>query len=314
MSELLGGGAAPASDLIKDATIESFEKDVLEASMAGPVIVDFWAPWCGPCKQLTPVLEQATTAAGGLVKLVKIDIDKNQMLASQLRIQSVPTVYGFLQGRPIDGFQGAVPESEVKAFIGRLTDAAKSLGGAQPGAGASLEDVLTAAEAAFEAGDVASAADAFGQVAQASEAGDAVNVRALAGLARCHISLRDFDQARQVFDLIPEDKRSDAAVSSVKAALELASAEGGAGDIAVLEAQVASSPDNLNGRFDLASAYIAAGDMEKALDQLLAITERDREWNDDAARKKILTVFDALGGAHPATVRGRRRLSSILFA
>ena len=316
MSDILGvsGAATATADLIKDTTIETFEKDVLEASMTGPVIVDFWAPWCGPCKQLTPVLEKAVTAAGGLVKLVKIDIDKNQMLASQLRIQSVPTVYGFLQGRPIDGFQGAVPESEINAFIDRLTQAAQGLGGGQPGAGASLDDVLDAAEAAFETGDVASAADAFGQVAQASESGDAANIRALAGLARCHVSLRDFDQARQVFDLIPEDKRSDASVAGVKAALDLAEAESGAGDVAMLEARVAGAPDDLEGRFELAGAYIAAGDMEKALDQLLSITEKDREWNEEAARKKILTVFDALGGGHPVTVRGRRRLSSILFA
>ena len=189
MSDILGmGGTAPGAnaggDLIKDATVETFEKDVLEASMTGPVIVDFWATWCQPCKTLTPVLEQAVTAAGGAVKLVKIDIDKNQMLAQQLRIQSVPTVYGFFQGRPVDGFQGAVPESEIKGFIERLLAASGDQDG-QPGAG--LDEVLDAAESAFEAGDIAAAAQAFSQVAQASQGGEAANIRALSGLSLIHI-------------------------------------------------------------------------------------------------------------------------------
>ena len=312
MSEILGvAGAAPhASDgLIKDATIETFEKDVLEASMTVPVIVDFWATWCGPCKQLTPVLEKAVTAAKGAVRLVKVDIDKNQMLASQLRIQSVPTVYGFFQGRPVDGFQGAVPESEIKAFIDRLTTAA---GGAPQSP--SLEDLLNAAYAALEAGEIATAAEAFGQIAQASEAGDADNVKALAGLAKCHLTLKDYAKARQMVELIPESHRTDAAISGIIAALDLAETESGDADLAALSASVEANPNDLNARFDLAGALIAAGNMEDALDQLLAITEQDLEWNEEAARKKILTVFDALGPTHPATLRGRRRLSSILFA
>ena len=314
MSEILGmDGTAPGAggDLIKDATIESFEKDVLEASMTAPVIVDFWATWCQPCKTLTPVLEKAVREAGGAVKLVKVDIDQNQMLASQLRIQSVPTVYGFFQGRPVDGFQGAVPESEIKAFIDRLT---ALTGGENAQAGTGLDEVLDAAEAAFEAGEVAAAAQAFSQVAQASQGGEAANIRALAGLAKCHISLRDFDQARQVFQLIPEEKQGDATVASVKAALDLAEAETDAGDTAALASKVAANPDNLDARFELAGAHIAGGSMEAGLDELLAITERDQEWNEEAARKKILTVFEALGPTHPATLRGRRRLSSILFS
>ena len=316
MSDILGmGGTAPGAnaggDLIKDATVETFEKDVLEASMTGPVIVDFWATWCQPCKTLTPVLEQAVTAAGGAVKLVKIDIDKNQMLAQQLRIQSVPTVYGFFQGRPVDGFQGAVPESEIKGFIERLLAASGDQDG-QPGAG--LDEVLDAAESAFEAGDIAAAAQAFSQVAQASQGGETANIRALSGLAKCHISLRDFEQARQVFDLIPEEKQSDGLVASVKAALELAEAETGAGDTAALASKVSSNPDDLDARYELAGAHIASGDMTSGLDELLAIIQRDREWNEEAARKKVLTVFEALGPTHPETLRGRRRLSSILFS
>lgn len=321
MNDILGGGfpgaqgggqaSAPGGDLIKDATIETFEKDVLEASMAAPVIVDFWATWCGPCKQLTPVLEKAVTAAGGAVRLVKIDIDKNQMLAQQLRIQSVPTVYGFFQGRPVDGFQGAVPESEIKAFIDRLT----ALTGDAPAQGtANLDEALEMASAAFESGDVPGAAQVYAQAAQAAEPESAQQVTALAGLARCYVALKDIDQARQVFASIPEDQHGDPAVAAVKAALDLADGSAASGEEAALAAKVEAHPDDLDARFELANAHIAAGAMEPALDQLLAITERERDWNEEAARQKILTVFEALGPTHPATVRGRRRLSSILFS
>lgn len=308
MSQILGAQPTGAGDPVKDVTIETFEEDVLTASMTRPVIVDFWADWCGPCKQLAPPLERAVAAANGAVALVKVDIDKNQMLASQLRIQSIPTVYAFFQGRPVDGFQGNVPESEIKAFIERLTtmvgDAAA--GPAQNG----VEDYISAGEAALAEGDIAAAAQLFGQAAQMAPD----NIAAIAGLARCQLAAGDVDQARQTLALAPEDKQNDPALQSVSAALDLAAASNDVGDLATLEAAVAASPDDHGARYSLAEARIAAGAMDGAMGDLLAIIERDREWNEGAARQKLLTVFDALGAAHPATVKGRRRLSSILFS
>jgi len=304
MSDLIGAGASPAPDLIKDASIETFEADVLKASMTTPVVVDFWADWCGPCKQLAPALEKAVTAAKGKVRLVRIDVDKNQMLAAQMRVQSIPTVYAFHQGRPVDGFQGAVAESAIKSFIDRLAALA---GGDSLG---DIADHIDAADEAFNAGDIAAAADIYGRIAQAQE-GD---VRALAGLARCHVALRDFDRARAILDAVPAARQNEAAVKSVRAAIDLASGEGEAGDAAELAARVQRNPGDLSARFDLAGALVAAGDMEAAVEELLTIVERDRQWNEDAARKKLVTIFDALGGAHPLTARARRRLSSILFS
>ena len=305
METIIGGDGAAPADLIKDATVETFEDDVIRASMEAPVIVDFWADWCGPCKQLTPLIERAVMAAGGKVRLVKIDIDKNQMLASQLRIQSIPTVYAFYQGRPIDGFQGALPESEIKKFIDRLIDAA----GGQGGGGDPSEDYLEAGEAALGAGDVAAAMQMFAQVAQA----DPQNVRALAGLARCQLAAGDAEKARQTLDLVPADKKNDPALAGLEAAIALAD-EGGDVDLAAARAAAEADPDDPEARFQYAAALIGAGSTEAAMNELLAIIEKDRDWNDGEARKKLLTVFDALGPAHPDTVRGRRKLSSILFS
>ncbi len=305
MSEILGAESASPADAIKNVTVETFEQDVLAASMTAPVIVDFWAEWCGPCKQLAPVLEKAVREAGGTVGLVKVDIDKNQMLAGQLRIQSIPTVYAFFQGRPVDGFQGAVPESEIKAFIERLVQMAGAAGGAAPD-----KDYTGAGDAAFENGDIAGAAQLYGEALQA----DSANIGAVAGLARCHLALGDIEKAQQTLSLAPPDKKSDPQLVSVAASISIAESNPQDSDLADLKAKVERNPDDLQARFDLAGAHLGAGAMELAIDELLAIIERDRDWNEATARKKLLTVFEALGGAHPATVRGRRRLSSVLFS
>jgi putative thioredoxin len=299
-----GGGQAPA-DVIKDSSTASFAQDVIEASLSAPVIVDFWAPWCGPCKQLTPLLEKTVKAARGAVRLVKINVDENQDLAAQMRVQSIPTVYAFYQGRPVDAFQGALPESQIKSFIDRLAQTAGTAAGASP-----IDEALEQAEAALEAGETGAASALFAQVLQH----EAQNVRALAGMLRCLLAAGDTAGAKRTFEGLPEELRRDSALASIATALELAEAGAGAGEISDLEARVARNGDDHQARFDLAMALYAADKPEAAADALLEIIRRDRDWNDEGARKQLVKFFEAWGATNPMTLRARRRLSSLLFS
>jgi putative thioredoxin len=290
---------ATPSDLIKDGSDAGFAADVLEESRNQPVIVDFWATWCGPCRQLGPALEKAVLGAKGAVKLVKIDIDKHPRIAGQLGVQSIPTVYGFVDGRPADGFMGAVPESEIKAFIGRLAG--------QTGP-SDLERLLDLGRESVEVGDMGGAAQAYAQALQM----DPQNVKALAGMARVHLSAGDVDQARQIAAMAPADSK-DPDLAGVRAALELTGGEAPS-DTADLEQRVAANPADHAARFELAGALASHNRFDDAVDQLLRIVEQDREWNEQAARKQLLKIFDAAGPGAQVTRDGRRRLSSILFS
>ncbi len=292
--------AAAPEDLIKDGSDASFMKDVVEASKTQPVIVDFWAAWCGPCRQLTPALEQAVRAAKGAVRLVKIDVDRNPAYAGQLQVRSIPTVYAFVDGQPVDGFQGALPDSQIKAFIDRLTGAPANAG--------DVEQLLSLGAESMQLNDFGGAAQAYAQVLQL----DPGNEKAVAGLAGVYLAGGDADQARQTIAMAPADSK-EPMVQSIRAQLAL-SAEAPAGETSELEARLQADPNDHQARFDLAGVLAGQGRLEQAVEHLLTIVEADREWNDQAARKQLLTVFEAAGASSPVARDGRRRLSSILFS
>lgn len=304
---IIGGEQGPtqgAGSHIKDTNTANFMADVVEASRQVPVIVDFWAPWCGPCKQLTPLLEAAVKAARGKVKLVKLNVDENQQLAAQMRIQSIPAVYAFVDGQPVDGFMGGIPESQIKAFIERLIAAAPNSGDDDTAA------LLAVGQESLAAKDLGTAAQAFAQVLQI----DRENTAAIAGLAKCQIESGDLQNAKNTLSLTPPSKMNDADILSAQAALELAQTPVDTGEIGRLEDAVGSNPKDHQARLNLAVALNAAGRREDALEHLLTIIRRDRNWNDEAARRQLLQFFDAWGPKDELTVSGRRQLASVLFS
>jgi len=295
-------GAAPAdTDLVKDGSDQGFMADVIEASRTQPVIVDFWAPWCGPCKTLGPPLEKAVRSAGGAVKLVKINIDENPGVAGQLGVRSIPAVYAFDQGRPVDGFMGAIPESQIKLFVERLAGADME---------AEIEPLLEQAAESLKLGDIGGAAQGYTAVLQL----DPENVKAIAGMARIALSQGDVEQAQEILAHAPPDKANDPNIASVRASLDLAASAGDAGDTTDLARKVDANPGDHQARYELAEALSARGDLEAASDHLLEIIAKNRDWNEGAARTQLLKIFDAAGPAADVTKQGRRKLSAILFS
>ena len=300
---MLGLGEKPQADanLIKDATEASFMADVIEASQTVPIIVDFWATWCGPCKTLGPMLESAVTAAKGKVKMVKVDVDQNQRIAAQLRIQSIPTVYAFWQGQPVDGFQGAVPASELKAFIERVSALAGDGG---------LAEAIQAAEDMLTEGAAVDAAETFAAILGE----EPENPVAYGGLIRAHLALSNLDQAEGLIAAAPAAIAKSKELDAARAQLELARQAANAGPEAELRAAVEANPNDHQARYDLAAALLAAGNPQEAVDQLLELFRRDREWNDGAAKTQLFTIFEALKPQDPIVLAGRRKLSSMIFA
>jgi len=306
MDQLIGAAQELPADVIKDTDTPGFKADVIDASMQVPVIVDFWAPWCGPCKTLGPVIEKAVKEAKGAVRLVKINVDENQELAAQMRIQSIPAVYAFFQGRPVDGFVGAQPESQLKQFVAKLAKIGHEAQGPSP-----IDEAVEQAEQALTDGDHGGASAIFSQVLEH----EPTNVKAIAGLARCLIGMGDFASAREFFDGLEPDILKDAGVSGALAQLDLAEqSQKSAGKVPELQARIAANGKDFEARYELAEALFGAGEREEAVDQLLAILRVNRAWKEEAARLQLVKFFEAMGPTDPLTLSGRRQLSSILFS